>query len=113
MTCPICGGDTYCFCIKSGGKISYFDSHRRFLPSDHPFRLDTNSFRKYNVVLKGPPRRLSSPEITDMLDNLALDKNENQLVEYGKKHNWTHKCGLWELSYVRALILMHNLDIMH
>jgi hypothetical protein len=51
LTCLICCGDTDCFCLKSWGKISYFDCHRRFLPSDHPFRLDSNSFRKDNVVL--------------------------------------------------------------
>jgi hypothetical protein len=32
---------------------------------------------------------------------------------YGKGHNWTHKCGLWELPYSKALILVHNIDIMH
>jgi hypothetical protein len=37
----------------------------------------------------------------------------DQFVGYGKKYNWTHKCGLWELPYVKALILMHNLDIMY
>jgi hypothetical protein len=34
-------------------------------------------------------------------------------VGYEKEHNWTHKCALRKLSYVRALILMHNIDIMH
>jgi hypothetical protein len=70
-----------------GGKMSYFDCHRHFLPSDHSFRLDSNSFRKENVVLKGPPRHLSGPEIADMLDNLALDKKGDQFVGYEKKHN--------------------------
>jgi hypothetical protein len=37
LTCPICGGDTNCFRLKSVGKISHFDCHRRFLPPDHPF----------------------------------------------------------------------------
>jgi hypothetical protein len=32
LTCSICGGDTTYFCLKSGGKISYFDCHRQFLP---------------------------------------------------------------------------------
>jgi hypothetical protein len=75
--------------------------------------LDSNSFKKDNVVLKGLPRRLSGPEIADMLDNLVRDENGDQFVGYGKKHNCTHKCGLWELPYVKALILMHNLDVMH
>jgi hypothetical protein len=30
-----------------------------------------------------------------------------------KKHNWTHKCGLWELSYAKELILMYNIGVMH
>jgi hypothetical protein len=64
--------------------MSYFDCHRHFLPSDHSFRLDSNSFRKENVVLKGPPRHLSGPEIADMLDNLALDKKGDQFVGYEK-----------------------------
>jgi hypothetical protein len=37
-----------------------------------------------NVVLKGLARHLSGPEITDMLDNLVLDENEDQFVGYGK-----------------------------
>jgi hypothetical protein len=32
---------------------------------------------------------------------------------YGETHNWTHKCALWELPYMPALILMHNIDVMH
>jgi hypothetical protein len=71
-------------CLKSGGKVSYFDFHRRFLSSDHPFRLDSNSVRKDNVVLKGSPRRLSSIEIANMLDNLALDKKGTNLLNMEK-----------------------------
>jgi hypothetical protein len=48
-----------------------------------------------------------------MLDKLVLDKNGDELVGYGKEHNWTHKCGLWELPYANTLILMHNIDVMH
>jgi hypothetical protein len=75
--------------------------------------LDRNAFKKDNVVLEGPPRRLSGAEIADMLDKLVLDKNGAEFVGFGKEHNWTHKCGLWELPYVKALILMHNIDVMH
>jgi hypothetical protein len=57
--------------------------------------------------------RLSGPEIADMLDNLVLNKNGDGFVGYREKHNWTHKCTLWKLSYVKALILMHNIDVMH
>jgi hypothetical protein len=75
--------------------------------------LDSDTFKKGNIVLEGPPRHLSGPEIADMLDNLVLKKNGDVLVRYGKEHNWTHKCALWELPYAKALILMHNIDVMH
>jgi hypothetical protein len=32
---------------------------------------------------------------------------------YSENHNWTHKSYLWELSYTKALILPHNIDLMH
>jgi hypothetical protein len=35
LICSICMKDTSCFCLKFGGKICYFDCHRRFLPLDH------------------------------------------------------------------------------
>jgi hypothetical protein len=79
--------NTTCFCLKFGGKITYFDCHRCFLPFDHLFRLDSDAFKKGNIVLEGPPRRLSSLEITDMLDNLVLNKNGDGFVGYGEEHN--------------------------
>jgi hypothetical protein len=103
---------TYCFHLKFGGGVSYFDCHRCFLPLDHPFRLDSDAFKKGNIVLEGPPRRLSGPEITDMLDNLVLNKNGDEFIGYVEEHNWIHKCALWELPCAKALILMHN-NVMH
>jgi hypothetical protein len=105
--------DTSYFHLKFGGQISYFDCHRCFLPLDHPFRLDNDTFKKDNIVLEDLPRHLSGSEIADMLDNLVLKKNWDEFVGYGKEHNWTHKCALWELPYVKALILIHNIDVMH
>jgi hypothetical protein len=105
--------DISCFRLKFGGKISYFDCHRCFLHLDRPFRLDSDAFKNDNIVLEGPPRHLSGSEITDMLDNLVLKKNRDEFVGFGKEHNWIHNCALWELPYAKALILMHNIDIMH
>jgi hypothetical protein len=113
LTCPICMKGTSCFRLKFGGKICYFDCHRRFLPLDHLFRLDNDAFKKGNIVLEGPPRHLSGSEITDMLDNLVLKENGDEFIGYGNEHNWTHKYALWELPCAKALILMHNIDIMH
>jgi hypothetical protein len=79
--------DTSYFHLKFGQKISYFDCHRCFLSLDHPFRLDSDAFKKDNIILKCPPRRLSGPEIVDMLDNLVLNKNGDEFVGYGEEHN--------------------------
>jgi hypothetical protein len=74
--------ETSYFCLKFGGKISYFDYHRCFLPLDHEFRLDSDTFKKDNIILEEPPRHLSGSEIIDMLDNLVLSKEGN-----GNDHN--------------------------
>jgi hypothetical protein len=43
-----------------------------------------------------------------------LKESENGGFEgYGEKHNWTHKNFLCELLYAKALILPHNIDLMH
>jgi hypothetical protein len=89
LTCLICMKDTSCFCLKFGRKIYYIDWHRCFLPLDDPFRLDSGAFKKGNVVLEGLPRCLSGSKITDMLDNLVLNKNGDGFVGYGAEHNWT------------------------
>jgi hypothetical protein len=80
---------------------------------DQLFRLVRNTFKKYNIVLEGLPMCLSGLEIIDMIDKLVIDKNGDKFVGYGKEHNWTYKCILWELSCVKALILIHNIDVMH
>jgi hypothetical protein len=113
LTCPLCMKEASCFRLKFGGKISYFDCHRCFLPLDHEFRLDSDTFKKGNIILEGPPRCLSGLEIADMLNNLVLNKEGNEFVGYGNNHNWTHKCALWELPYAKALIFMYNIDVMH
>jgi hypothetical protein len=56
------------------------------MPLDDPFRLDRNTFKKDNIILEGPPRCLSSPEIADMLDKLVLNENGNAFVGYEKEH---------------------------
>jgi hypothetical protein len=48
-----------------------------------------------------------------MLDKLTPDpKRPGYFEGYGETHNWIHKYALWELPYMSALILMHNIDVM-
>jgi hypothetical protein len=70
LTCPICGSDTYYFHLMHGGKINYFDCHRRWLPQKHKFRQEQNIFQKDTIVTKGPLKRLSGAQIVDMPDKL-------------------------------------------
>jgi hypothetical protein len=86
--------DTSCFHLKFGGKICYFDCHKHVLPLDHSFRLDSDTFKMDNIILEGPQMRLSGSEITDMLNNLVLKKNEDEFVGYENEHNWIHKYAL-------------------
>jgi hypothetical protein len=58
-----------------------------FSPLDHLFRLDSDAFKKDNIILKGPSCRLSGPEIIDMLDNLVLKENGDEFIGYEKEHN--------------------------
>jgi hypothetical protein len=64
-------------------------------------------------VRKGPPRRRTGQEIVEELNDLKISDGGEDFEEYGKGHNSTDKCGLWELPYSKALILMHNIDVMH
>jgi hypothetical protein len=114
LTCPIYSSDTNCFRLTHGGKISYFDCHRRWLPRKHNFRQEHNVFRKDTTVTKGPTKHLSGTQIIDMLNKLMPGPERPRYFEgYGETHNWTHKCALWELSYMSALILMHNINVVH
>ncbi|GAU32291.1 hypothetical protein TSUD_63080 [Trifolium subterraneum] len=46
LGCPICMMDTKSFWLEKGGKATWFDCHRRFLPLDHPFRRSKVAFVK-------------------------------------------------------------------
>jgi hypothetical protein len=88
VTCPICGSDTNCFRLTHGGKISYFDCHRFWLPQKHNFRQEQNTFRKDTIVTKGPSKRLSGTQIVDMLKKLTPDPERLDYFEgYGETHN--------------------------
>lgn len=113
LGCPICGKETDCFWLDKGGKFCYFDCHRSFLPLNHPFRLQAHEFRKDTIVTKEPPKRRTGWEIAEELSNLVRNEDGDGFAGFGKTHNWTHKCGLWELPYMRALQLPHNIDVMH
>jgi hypothetical protein len=111
LNCPICMNDTDAFRLQHDRKVYFFDYHRGFLPLNHKFRIDTRSFLKGKTVRKGPPKQKFRADIMQMLDDLK--ESENGVFEgYGINHNLTHKSCLWELPYAKALIVLHNIDLM-
>jgi hypothetical protein len=112
LNCPICMDDTDAFMLEHDMKVSFFDCHRRFLPSNHEFRNNTRSFLKGKTIRKEPPKQKFDANIIQKLNDLK--ETGNGVFEgYGVNHNWTHKSYLCELPYAKALILPHNIDLMH
>jgi hypothetical protein len=82
--------DTDAFRLQYGKKVSFFDCHQRFLPSNHSFRNDTRSFLKGKTIRKGLPKRKFREDIIKVLDDLK--ESENGVYEgYSENNNWTHK----------------------
>ena len=46
MGYPHCMGNNKAFTLEKGGKSSWFDCHRRFLPRNHPYRRNKTDFKK-------------------------------------------------------------------
>jgi hypothetical protein len=101
LCCPIRMGDTQAYQLEHGKKVSFFDCHRWFLPSNHPFRNDTKSFIRGIQVKEGPPKCLMGEDI--MIQHRALQRaaEGHEFEGYGQDHNWTHISFLWELPYLR------------
>jgi hypothetical protein len=112
LNCLICLDDTDAFKLQHGRKVSFFDCHQIFLPLNHPFRNDTCLFLKGKTIRKVLPKKKFGADIIKTLDDLK--ESENSVFEgYSENHNWTHKSCLWEFPYAKALILSHNIDLMH
>jgi hypothetical protein len=83
---PICMDDTDAFRLQHGRNVSFFDCHRRFLPSNHKLRNDKQSFLKGKPFRKGPLKQKFGANVIQMLDDLK--ESENGVFEgYGVNHN--------------------------
>ncbi|GLT24991.1 hypothetical protein SLA2020_001500 [Shorea laevis] len=118
LSCPYCMENTRAFYLQNGRKISFFDCHRQFLPTNHPFRSNKNDFLKNRVEKLGHPPRLSGEQIWGQIRYLPdiqfgkPDKKKN-IPGFGDYHNWVKKSIFWELPYWKTNLIQHNLDVMH
>jgi hypothetical protein len=65
--------DSDAFQLQRGGKTSWFDNHRKFLPPNHPYRKK-NWFLKNKVVTSQASQPKSGEEILWYIDALGLMK---------------------------------------
>ncbi len=101
LACPICMNDTKSFRLKYGGKNSWFDCHRRFLPLDHTFRRSRKGFTKKRVEKDGPPNVLTGDEIRNLVHGLPYVPVDGvpKIPGYGVTHNWVKRSIFWDLPY--------------
>ncbi|XP_057993145.1 uncharacterized protein LOC131174101 [Hevea brasiliensis] len=117
LACPCCNKDTCWMRLANGGKQCYM-GHRRYLPLNHKWRNDNESFdgtRERGL----PPKPLSGDDILDQVKNLEgviLTKAPHMkkaISHDGRGDNWNKKSIFFDLPYWRTLLLRHNLDVMH
>jgi len=124
MSCPYCMDQTDAFQLKNGHKSSWFDCHRRFLPTDHVFHQNERFFRKGHIVDDDPPYFMSGEEILE--GPLAYYYGVKKTVEcggnshinsdiegYGETHHWHKHSIFWKLPYWKTHLIRHILDVMH
>ena len=63
LACPYCLDDIKSFWLQHGRKHIWFDCHKMFLPREHPYRKNVQTFRKAQTVTDDPPPWLTGKEI--------------------------------------------------
>ncbi|XP_045809825.1 uncharacterized protein LOC123904179 [Trifolium pratense] len=95
LGCPICMMDTKAFWLHNGGKATWFDCHRRFLPTDHPFRRNKNAFVHGDTETRDPPDYLTSRQVWNKVKDIPKVEVVSGVASkprgYGQTHNWTKR----------------------
>ncbi|KAL4360851.1 hypothetical protein GQ457_04G005670 [Hibiscus cannabinus] len=102
--CPYCMEESEAFTLQHGGKQSWFDNHRKFLPHNHHFRRNTTAFRKGKKVLNNPLVIKSGSEILNEIDYWGFLKvTELDAVEINGQLaqlcGWKKRSIFWDLPY--------------
>ncbi|CAH9127397.1 unnamed protein product [Cuscuta epithymum] len=115
LSCPYCMESSKSFWLKNGGKCTWFDCHRQFLPMDHPFRRNKDAFVKGRIEKAYPPHILSGEAVLERVSYIPqiTEQQGSKIPGYGSTHNWTKRSIFWELPYWKDNMIRHNLDVMH
>ncbi|XP_073133518.1 uncharacterized protein [Henckelia pumila] len=112
--CPICGEEKYSTRLKHSRKISY-TGHRRFLPTNHPYRRQKKAFNG-KLELNPAPKPLTGHEILERVEriNYCSGKASRKQTMQGEVVScWKKKSIFFELEYWKHLHVRHVLDVMH
>jgi len=118
LVCPYCMENNKAFTLANGGKASFFDCHRRFLPLNHRYRKNIKDFFVGRVEKDVASPRLSGEELRDVVSEygdiiFGLQSGKQKFSGFDLTHNWVKGSIFWELPYWKTNLLRHNLDIMH
>ena len=110
--------NTDAFTLRKGGKQTWFDSHRKFLPDDHPFRRNKISFIKNRSVSKSSPPIRTGEYLLKEIEQIGLrrviDIDSHEInCRLSKRTGWRKRSILWDLPYWSSNMIRHNLDVMH
>ncbi|XP_031111768.1 uncharacterized protein LOC116015735 [Ipomoea triloba] len=115
LACPYCLHYSKSFYLKNGHKTCWFDCHRQFLPMNHSWRKNRDTFVKRRVEKSRPPPIWTGDELFHSLENIPriIDGPIHRIEGFGQSHNWKKKSIFWDLPYWKDNLLRHNLDVMH
>lgn len=102
FSCPPCGANAWSKRLTHGKK-SCFMGHRRFLPPDHEFRFDRNSFDGTVEHRTEPITYYERPVLGEI----------NAIGDFKKSKTYKALSSLFTLPYWDNNLLRHNLDVMH
>lgn len=106
--CPICAERTSSVRLKYSGKNVY-QSHRKFLPRKHKFRLDKKAFHGQQE-LGTAPKPYDGEEVLRQVEGI---QNVWGKTTKSKPVYWKKKSIFFELAYWKYLLVRHCLDVMH
>lgn len=78
------------FTLRYGGKSSWFDCNRQFLPMDHPFRKIEKRFTKNKINKKRPPYMFIDHDVWEVVRDFPKVTDNDWATKfpgYGKQHN--------------------------
>ena len=118
LACPYCMEHSQEFTLTNGRKTTWFYNHHKFLPFDHAFRRNKNSFLKNRIEMAPPPPIMTGEQILKQINDLGL-KNVTD-IDYEvingpicKPFGWNKRSIFWDLPYWSSNLIRHNLDVMH